>query len=171
MQQAGIMENVSKKQRGRPRLLDKSRLALIEFATDAKTLRHKQNVHYRTRALALLMEDKRFLWLCDPVAMRAGKAHSMRPTILSELGRIENDGDLESVALQLCELKPKVRQAIVMIRQWRTGKVKEGDSLKLANEIIASVNGYIDRYPTTTASLILEALSTARAAVVESELE
>ena len=163
------MENISKKKRGRPKLLDDSHLALVRYATDAKTTRHQQNVHYSLRAIGMLSNDPRFKWLCDGKAMMKGAQHSYRPTILAELGRIENDDDLKAVALRICKLKPKVRDAVVMIRRFRTGKVKEADSLQLANEILAIVNRYTGRYPETTAQQILTALTVARDAVIEAQ--
>ena len=154
-------ETVSKNPRGRPRLLDATHLALAEFATDAKTLRHKQNVHYRACAFAVLMHDERFLWLCDPKAMQESRPHSFRPTILAELGRISNEDDLKAIALRICEVKPKTKEAVVMIRRWRLNRSGKGDALKLANEVIATINDYLARYPETTDEQVLTALFTA----------
>jgi hypothetical protein len=143
-----ISENFSKK-RGRPRLLEPGILKVVSAATDAHSLRHKQDVHYRLRALGVLLDDSRFIWLCDGERMRAGLSHSYRPTILAALGRIADEADMRDVALELCETKPKARDAIQIVRRWRLGDRKPGDALQLANEIVGTINGYLSRHPTT----------------------
>ena len=67
----------------------------------------------------------------------SGNGH-MRHTILAELGRIEDEDDLRSIARQICELKPGSKEAVAMIRQWRTGKSPSGDAISLTNALIAA---------------------------------
>ena len=67
---------------------------------------------------------------------------------------------MKAVAQRICELKPKTKEAVVMIRRLRVGQ-KPVDVLQLANEIIALVNNFIRRYPGATKEQILDALHTA----------
>jgi hypothetical protein len=161
-----ISENSSKK-RGRPPLLDDDRLALVKYASNAHSLRYKQDVYYRQRALGILLGDPRFSWLCDAGRMSAGLANAWRPTILSALGRIQDDESLRRAALAICEARPKARDGVRMVRQWRLNRSKPGDALQLSNEIIRAINSYLARYPSTTWLQVEQAMHTARMQVEE----
>ena len=124
-----ISENQSKKKRGRPRVIPDELRKIVENTTNATTERHRQNVRYQLIALGVLMDDPLFSWLCDGEAMKQGKSHAWKPTILSELGRIEVPFLIQKIAAQICEQKPKVRDAVILVRRIRLGKEKVGNEL------------------------------------------
>ena len=100
-----------------------------------------QQVH-RTRGAKVIAADPACRWL-------AGKNE-----ILDELGRIDNDYALLTIAKRVVELKPSTPEAVDMIRRHR-----EFD--QLADEIVHTVNDYSKRHPATTRHDILHALESA----------
>lgn len=150
-----------------------SRRALAEYAyPDIKTERGLLNVCYRQRALGILQsaaDPQRFAWLCDVKKMTGGEADAWQPTILSELGKIADCDALEALALELCELKPKTRAAVALVKRARFG-LPRGDSEQLALELLRAINDYITRRETSY-NEILEALYLARFAVEETQRE
>jgi hypothetical protein len=72
---------------------------------------------------------------------------------------------MRACAVQLCKLKPKTRDAVVMVRRFRTGREAPADSLQLANEVIHLVNDYMQRHPSVEKKDILDAMRTAHAQV------
>jgi hypothetical protein len=146
--------------------------ALQQLFPDIGSRRHLQNVACRQRALALLSEDPAYRWLCDPEAMQAkprpSAQKSWRPTILAELGRIPGDEDLKAMAGQICQLKPKTRDAVLLIRGWRKGKESPGNARQLAAALVACINDYLKRHPSTTWSIVRAALDAAGDAVDQS---
>lgn len=172
--QPGILETVSKNRRpkpGRPRVLaPEYEQALQQLFPDVQSHRHLQNVACRQRALVLLSDDPAYRWLCDPEAMQQGKRLSpsqkaWRPTILAELGRIPDDQDLKAMAGRICQLKPRTKDAVLLIRRWRKGQERPGDAGSLAAALAACINDYLKRYPSTTWSMVRAALAAAGAAV------
>src|SRR4051794_40519565 len=120
-------ENTQKRKRRRPLRFSEEELALVRFCSpDTKTHRHMQNVAYRQRALHYLSQDQQFAWLCDEKAMMEGEAQAWRPGILAELGRIPDTEEMKRAAAQLCEMKPKTKAAVAMIRRYRIGKSPAG---------------------------------------------
>jgi hypothetical protein len=106
-----VSEKISKttaaRKGGRPRLFPESREFCQSFGIfgDAKTERHRLNIVYRQRALSILMTDPAFEWLCSTrEAIDAGVGR-LRFTILSELGRIDDEESLRRVATIICERK------------------------------------------------------------------
>ena len=99
------MEEVSKKPRGRPRRFS---------AEDMQRLARAQGL-----IEPVLSTYPELHWLLDPEALRRRKPHVYRRTIVEELGRIEDDNRLLSVARQLCELKPRTSAAVAIIRKFR----------------------------------------------------
>jgi hypothetical protein len=155
------METVSeiqKRKRGRPRRFSEIEMKLARWQADARTERHHQNIAYQTRAVAELTKDKRFAWLCDEPAMTRGDAHSWKPTILMELGRVADPADMKAIAGHLCEQKPKTHDAVAMIRQYRLGKPKKGNALDLAIAIERTVNDYLRFHRDTPLTVVHEAL-------------
>lgn len=117
MAKDSVSEAASKKKRGRPRLIHPK----LEFwATmlwgDARSHQHVLNGEYYMRALDALKEKengdlpKKYRWLVEP-----------RPkiTLLAELGRITDEEWLRGWARGVCRSKPKVKDAIAVIRNWR----------------------------------------------------
>lgn len=113
-----ISENRPK--RGRPAEFSASELAfLASWFPDVKTRRGLHNIGYRQRALAALMHDKQFAWLCDIDEMQQGTGKGWQPPILVELGRLKDPELIREVAAILCERKPETRDAVNMIRRVR----------------------------------------------------
>lgn len=167
------METVSKNRnrgRGRPRTILDDDLTIARYVAEPKTtLRHLHNVHYRTRAIRFLAEDPSFSWVCDGPAMQAGKAHAWKPTILSELGRIANLDDMRAVAKELCQKRPKTKDAVAMIRRFRTGVNSQGDVLKLAETLERTINDYLQHHPAMSWKDIRAALVDVLEAVHDTE--
>lgn len=154
--------------RGRPRVLSpevEAAFSAIGMFTECKTRRSRLNIYYRTKAMGVLKEG--FEWLFDGKKVAAG-VQAWKPTILIELGRIEDEELMRAMAEQLCELKPSTRDAVLMVRRLRTGGLPAGDALQLANEIIATVNRYIRSHANVTKDDLRSALATAAASVNES---
>lgn len=162
------METVSENRRGRPRVMPpetEAAYASLGLFADVHSERSKLNIYYRTRTLSIL-DGAEFSWLFDRKACQRGEG-KWKPTILSELGRIEDEEDMKAVARQICELKPKTKEAVTMIRRFRLGRDPEPDAVGLANEIIHLVNDYLQRYPAATKALVGEALGIAQGKVDE----
>lgn len=160
-----ISETVSQKQgRGRPTLMTRDEVALygaIGLFDDNTTRRGRNNVFYRQRALLVIGggREPEFSWLADRVAMERGEKKSWRPTILGELGRIEDDELLRAFARELCRAKPRAREAVVMVRRHRIGGCRPGNPIALAGEIRSTVNAYLQRHPDVAWADVLEALA------------
>ena len=145
-----ITEAASKKKRGRPQAIGDATLRIIaDQRPHIKTRRGRQEMVYASRAAGGLMADKRFVWLTDE------KDPLKKKSILSELGRIENEEDLKAVALQICELKPKVKEGVAMVRRWRTGKTPKADRRSLRSHILKGVNDYLLTHPDTPSDLLV----------------
>jgi hypothetical protein len=110
-------QDFSKKQKkGRPRLLNCDMEAILKSSfSENKTHRSLQNKFYLLRSFRLIKSDPALGWLYQ-------EGESIRATILSELGRIDRDEDLLTLARELCALKPKTRDAIILIRTFRKSK-------------------------------------------------
>jgi hypothetical protein len=168
-----------KRRRGRPRAfqaevtegLTQERFWALNGSLESnQTRRNHMNVMYRMKALSALIhgdDADRFAWLADQRKMAVGTPKSWRPSILSELGRIEDEEDMKSIAAQLCEAKPKARAAIVMIRAWRLGRTSPGSALDLANDLIGRVNDYMTRHPDLPMGDVVSAVETALQKVKE----
>ncbi len=166
-----ITENISETKTGRPSLMSVEQEAVftaLGLFTDSTPRRSKMNVFYRQRALGIIC-DGDYTWLFDKEKiMTDGGDKYWKPTILMELGRIENDDDLRAVASQLCERKPATRDAVLMVRTFRTGGLPAGNTLQLTNEIIQIINRYLQTHADVTKQDVLAALRTATAKVDES---
>lgn len=137
-----ISETASKK-RGRPCVIDDLIEKELELFPEVHTRRGKIDLWNRLFALHFLEDNPRFLWLADFKKMEAGAPHAWKPSILSELGRIKNVEDMKAIALQICELKPKTKEAVCMIRRWRTGKKPSGNVWDLGDKITKAIDKYI----------------------------
>ena len=148
-----------KRKRGRPPVFDPAyRAAIGNLFNEVKTHRGKTDCLYRQRAFNLLSKDARFAWVADGAKARSGSPDAWKPSILVELGRIPNDEDLKAVALRICELKPKTKDAVSMIRRARLGREKEGNYLKLFAQLEAALNVYLSGHPSTPADWPVKAL-------------
>jgi hypothetical protein len=140
------MENISKntkRLRGRPHKIAEWERRLNQDVHTPRSARHQNNTVYKTRAIGFVANDPRFEWLCsDEATIMRGEGH-MRHTILSELGRIENDQAREAIALYLCETKPTTRRAVAFIRGYRLGKRPSSTAEQLADVIRCAINTYL----------------------------
>jgi hypothetical protein len=164
-----ISETVSQKpKRGRPRnewlasnvAIARGHGCLYEI----HTTRHAQNIAYRQEAIHVLSnhpERHKWTWIIDPEACQRGDKEAWQPTILMELGRIDDPGQMIEVARQLCELQPRptVRKAVAMIRRWRLGTQPEADSHQLSVSIANTVQRYIDEHRDVDKDTVLAALA------------
>jgi hypothetical protein len=104
------------KKGGRPRIFDSQMEAVLEGSFPDKTHRSLQNKFFLLRAFRLVKNDPALKWLYDK------EAQTIKSVILTELGRIAGDGDLLNLARQVCTLKPRTRDGILLIRTWRKSK-------------------------------------------------
>jgi hypothetical protein len=101
--------------------------------------------------------------------MMAGKGNAWQPTILAELGRIDDDEDMIEAARQLCELDPHptVRNAVAMVRRWRTGTQPRADERQLAVAIASTIDKYVREHCDATQEILLQSLEIVRRAVAK----
>jgi hypothetical protein len=149
-----ISETASeKRQRGRPPIFTLEYRASIQaIYPDVKKHRGITDCMYRTRAFSLLVDDARFSWVADPATVMAGGDGGWKPSILTELGRIWDEEELKEIALTVCELKPKTKDAVAMIRRIRTGKAAAGNPFILYDALCTRLNDYLQHHPDTPLS-------------------
>lgn len=137
-----VSENTEKRGRGRPPIMDKATEAQVErFFPQIRTRRGKQNIDYQMYASSVLKNDSRFFWIVGN-----NKEMHWKPIILTELGRCLSAEVIKNFALKICELKPKSKDAVALIRSWRTGKKPEWNPFDLGNYIINTINEYKYRH-------------------------
>jgi hypothetical protein len=136
------------KRRGRPKN-DALELSISTYSAlcggvfaDIKSKRGMQDVVYRMKAIAVLKVDNRFSWLYDNAKAAAGVAGAWKPSILSELGRVNDIEVMKDIALHICETKPKTKQAVAAIRALRTNKTATPNYLSLMQHIENSIDAY-----------------------------
>lgn len=154
------VENVSEiSKRGRvPFSVDADLVAINDAASNATTQRGKLDIYYRLKALSILGNDPRVAWICDAAKLKAGEKSSWKPGILSELGKIEDGKNMLSISLEICELKPKTKDAIRMIRRARLGPSKPGTVAGVHGAMINAVNRYLSEHPETSWDIVEAAL-------------
>ncbi|MDP7645469.1 MAG: hypothetical protein QGG60_12345, partial [Anaerolineales bacterium] len=135
------------------------------------TRRGMTNVLYQQQALGLLRDDARFKWLVDKDKMIAGEPNAWKPSILTELGRIWDDDDLKAVALYICEVKPKTKDATAEIRRIRTGNSAPGNALDLNIALATRLNDYIEQHPGMPLSVVEDAVLALLGSVQEQRIE
>ena len=167
------MENISENRRGRPLAMtveQESVLAACGVFDRCFTRRSKMNVFYRQRALGVLDKDYKWLFDAEKIMGSTDSDKHWQPTILVELGRIDDEETMRAVAAQICEMKPKTTVAVQMIRRFRVGGLPVADSLQLANAIIRTINEYLHSHVGASKKHVDEALATAQGMVAESIL-
>jgi hypothetical protein len=135
-----------------------------------RSIRTLYNDLYQGRAQQLLDRPEHepwVRWLIDHEGTREGKRGSIKVTILSQLGRIENDAKLVAVAQFICERKPTARDAVRMIRMARRGHPPQGTVDHLAARIMALVQDYRYHHAEVDRDLLLDALQIVEDAVWE----
>ena len=155
-----IAEAASEKvKRGRPPVFGPTSRAFIgDLFPDVKTYRGQSDLLYRQRAFNLLSKDGRFAWIADGVKAEAGSPGAWRPSILVELGRIPKSETMKAVAMRVCELKPKTKDAVAMIRRFRLGREPKGDYLQLLTQLEAALNTYLTAHPSAPTDWPVNAL-------------
>lgn len=133
-----------KKSSARPKSMDRAlERFLRSLYPKIKSTRGLQEKQHQTRAVLLVMDQPEFRWLFDP------ETGTCRSTILTELGRIDDDGLLLEMAAEICRRKPTSREAVAAIRRVR-GARSEPSSQRLAVKLVKTIDAYLKRYPTTT---------------------
>lgn len=121
-------------------------LAIVrQFFPDVRTARGQANVAYRQRALSRL-RDGRFPWLADPDKINAGTPDAWQPTILAELGRIDDEQLFFALAQQLCERRPATRVAIRLVRRHRSTRQRPSHKSGLLNVLFTAYNRYVESH-------------------------
>jgi hypothetical protein len=170
-------ENPPAKKRGRPRrFLDGAYPVAAAHFGSVRTERGQLNMRYAVMAIAQLTEDHpdraRYEWICPDGAVlycwsRTASLQRIAPklktTLLAELGRISveyGEDTMRKVALELCETKPKTRDALRWMRAWRLDKP---DAVPTVDAIEAflekTINEYVLRYPATPVEDLLRAVT------------
>ena len=151
MGRPSLPEAVSeKRRRGRPRLTNEALDGFLTFCgPEIQTRRGLLNVFYRELALDVLQLDPRFAWVADGAKMTAGVRGAWKPGILTELGRIRDADTMRAVALRICELKPKTREAVAMIRRFRLNREPPANYLDLVHYLAKALDGYVAVHPST----------------------
>lgn len=160
------MESDAKK-RGRPPKIDAMSKGIIRaWFPDLKSSRARNDAYYFLRAFKTLLPDTPrdgIEWFGNRKDIEAGKVDA-RVAIMTELGRIADDEEMYEVALEICRLKPKSKDAVVMIRAWRLGGKAKGNSDALANRIKQAIDDYTLSHAVSRQE-ILAALQTVMAGI------
>ena len=165
------MEAASEKKRGRPPVFSEEyRRGMSNLVPEVKTYRGMSEVMYRQRASSLLRQDSRFLWLADFKKADAGVPGAVKWSILAALGRIPNDETLKAVALRICELKPKTKEAVAIINRFRLGREPEGGYLKLFMHLEKTLNTFFCLHPSIADKEVIRALRDL-ASIIENDEE
>lgn len=88
------------------------------------TRRGAQDVAYRLRAVGVIEEYRRiYPQRAEPLEwlFRSGDrtGRTWRHSLLTELGRVDSAPRMMAIALRIAELKPRTKQGIRLVRQWR----------------------------------------------------
>jgi hypothetical protein len=81
--------------------------------TKGRSTRTLQNYFHQGRAQRLLEKPEHepwVRWLIDPQGIQQGRRGSIKPTILQELGRLEDDYELLKMAPLIFQLQPRVHE-------------------------------------------------------------
>ena len=157
-----ITENISKKRRrGRPYSVftDANDMReMIARCRDVRTERSVANRLYYHHALSVIGggRESDLHWLADVCTGR------YRRTILTELGRIDDEDLLLDVALDLCQKKPKTVKAVSLIRQ-RRGVLKPPSVLGIRTALRVSINRWRAANPAVGPSRKSEPVSIVKA--------
>ncbi len=134
---------------GRPQIAPQSFLELAQgVRPQIKSRRGLQNAVYALHTMATVVDEPDCQWLIEDV--------SGRDTIRAELGRLADKEDLIAIAKMVCAGKPKARDAVRLIREYRltqSGRrrtVAEPHSIRLAAVLGKVIEDYRTRYPDTT---------------------
>lgn len=126
---------------------------LAEVYRDGKASMSRRAVidrHYETIAVQAISDgdtiEPAFHWLVDPDRpLLVGTVY--KRSILAELGRLNDHEEVRAVAQRICEIKPRSRDAIAMIRRARLGREAPATTGALTQELLRAVNAYRVRHP------------------------
>jgi len=108
------------------------------------------------RALGILEAngepDRPYAWLFDVTVDRVQKS------ILTELGRVADVEVLRALADHIVAERPSTSRAVAAIRRARLTRTAATYD-QLADAVLMTVNGYLDRYPGTPHATVLDALA------------
>lgn len=154
-------EATSKKKRGRPPAFSAGLTSLNASLRPELGKRQLQNFIYCTYAMRIIMGEAKlpppeYHWLFDGVSV-------LKVSILAELGRLAMEGaaddeQVRELAVQLCQQKPKVKDAVAWLRRMRTGKATEASSLTLLITLARTLDAYVQSHPETTNQQVRTAL-------------
>jgi hypothetical protein len=142
----GVLENSSanalRRAPGRPAKVSPELAGEIrKLFPRARSHRALQGRVYMIRAVRVLGRWRRSRWF------GLGTRRRIKATVLAELGRIEDDRDLRTVA-RLIDAKPKSdRVAITFVRHWRLREGVVGNSVELADQMLDVARRYFKRCP------------------------
>ena len=86
---------------------------------------------------------QRFHWLVSDQESINQRKGTIRSTILSELGRIDDEGDREALALALCATQPSTRRAVALIRKHRLIQRPFASHRQLTDALRTTLNTYL----------------------------
>jgi hypothetical protein len=114
-----------------------------------RTARARQHRHYALRALHVLggTREPAFAWLCPDEETIVRREGGLLWTILAELGRVRDEDELREMALDVCDLKPRSRKGVALVRAWRLGRVPRATVDALMWSLVTFVNRYLDSHP------------------------
>ena len=135
---------------------------------EIRTRRGQLNKMFGIRALRALRKDPAFQWLCSTEQAISRGESKMHFSILAELGRVDDEDAIRDFAREMCKRKPRTKDAISLIRRWRTGKDRSVDAIGLTDALIRCVNDYLVTHPNTTWQMVRGALANTLDAVEES---
>jgi hypothetical protein len=144
-------------------------MAVVGHGTEITTERGLQDRARCIRAMGVLGKAPAYYWLIPTPDEMQANARRLRFTVLAELGRVEDDGDLKEWAKLLCEEKPKAREAVARVRAWRLGRPAKGNALDLTFALTGFVKDWCDRHPEVTVRTVLLALENVADAFREEE--
>jgi hypothetical protein len=78
---------------------------------------------------------------------------------------------MKEAAAVICERKPTARQAVVILRRFRTGKQSPGDVLSLIVALERCLNEYLAKHPGTTWQMVRAAVQAVAGEVEEAAAE
>ncbi len=150
-------ETISKKKRGRPRLLDPDHLAQYrDLMGNELSERTLQNRHFVSRASSALglgetPADHPYRYLISPDGVDSIGKKTVRFTILTELGRMADLEDMRYVADHICASRLPTAAAVALIRRVRLGDAPppapDVPPDRLVDAILAAINTHLHRYP------------------------
>lgn len=149
----------------RPSLVPQSLKHVVSGIERTRSRHTMLGRYYTQRALLILFEpgeadaqwvprEPEFGYFLSPDSRRSSG------TILTELGRIADDQTLRAVARRVAQEQPPIQKAVALVRRLRAGEPGPRPR-RLEERLLAAIDEHRARYPATSPTEILAALSTA----------